>query len=311
MKYYTKDWYSLMQRAGQAEDFRKIADKQYSYDEIKAFYDKQLKQEIRRAKRAYSTPPENYAEQISEEGFDPEAWMLWDAEKDEPHYPETAEEARAMWQEKYQRELELFENRPPFNLAEVRSDFEELYWSNLKNCREWYPAWLSEAADIRLIALGMLPQSVYERYKLEVRTCRKEWEKINRAAKREAEKQNIPEEITTGLQLHDAALLSLRKSHKNYVMTVAKCGTWQDDSIPYRKVIFHDAVVVEKEAGLRPRKRRASERNPYGSNVAFLYFEVYRMAEGLEVHMMFDTPKGLAYLTVACSRVSFEDTNSL
>jgi hypothetical protein len=38
-----------------------------------------------------------------------------------------------------------------------------------------------------------------------------------------------------------------------------------------------------------------------------LYKEIYRTDTGYEVHMMFWLPKGLAYLTIACEDLSFED----
>jgi hypothetical protein len=101
------------------------------------------------------------------------------------------------------------------------------------------------------------------------------------------------------LWLHDASLLSIKKSGKNYIMLVAKDGFWPDDATPYRRVIFHKATVIEKEAGLRVQKLE--------SDTTFLYKEIYRTDTGYEVHMMFWMPKGLAYLTIACEDISFED----
>jgi hypothetical protein len=51
-------------------------------------------------------------------------------------------------------------------------------------------------------------------------------------------RQNIPDHVAESLWLHDAALLSIKKSGKNYVMLVRRDGFWPDDPTPYRKVVY-------------------------------------------------------------------------
>jgi hypothetical protein len=76
--------------------------------------------------------------------------------------------------------------------------------------------------------------------------------------------------VAETLRLHDASLLSFKKSGKNYVMLARRDGFCR-------------------------------------SNISFLYHEIYRTDTGYEAHMMFWVPKGLAYLTIACADISFED----
>jgi hypothetical protein len=71
--------------------------------------------------------------------------------------------------------------------------------------------------------------------------------------------------------------------------------------------VFQQAVVLEKEAGLRVHKLESDEDGFYQSNVSFLYHEIYRTDTGYEAHMMFWVPKGLAYLTIACTDIYFKD----
>ena len=59
MKYYTKEWYDLMQRKSYTLCFQMISDKVYSDEEIKAFYDSDLEEEIELERSSYDTPP-NY-----------------------------------------------------------------------------------------------------------------------------------------------------------------------------------------------------------------------------------------------------------
>ena len=46
MRYYTKEWYDLMQKTNYTFGMKKIPDQDYSEAEIKAFYDKALKNRI-------------------------------------------------------------------------------------------------------------------------------------------------------------------------------------------------------------------------------------------------------------------------
>ena len=56
MKFYTKEWYELMQRQNYTSGMKKIPDKIYTDDEIKAFYDKDLKDEIAHDREIHNTP---------------------------------------------------------------------------------------------------------------------------------------------------------------------------------------------------------------------------------------------------------------
>jgi hypothetical protein len=195
----------------------------------------------------------------------------------------------------------------PFDPAETIQFFETAYQTKLHYYKDALPAWMTEQVDRRLLALDLLPESAYRRYREESREKKKEWNQINRAAKRTLSKQNIPENVAEALRLHDASLLSFKKSGKNYVMLVRGDGLWSDEPTPYRQVVFHQAVVLEKEAGLRVHKLESDENGFYQSNVSFLYHEIYRTDTGYEAHMMFWVPQGLAYLTIACTDIFFED----
>jgi hypothetical protein len=201
-------------------------------------------------------------------------------------------------------ELRAEEN---FDPAETIQYFETAYQTKLKYYKKVLPAWMTEQVDRRLLALNLLPESAFLRYRGEIQENKKEWNKINRAAKRTLSRQNIPDHVAESLRLHDAALLSIKKSGKNYVMLVRRDGLWPDDPTPYRKVVFHQAVVLEKEAGLRVHKLESDEDGFCYSNISFLYHEIYRTDTGYEAHMMFWVSKGLAYLTIACADISFED----
>ena len=58
MRYYTKEWYHLMQHQHDLSGFRKIPDKVYSDREIRAFYEQDRKAAVAAARRSYNTPPD-------------------------------------------------------------------------------------------------------------------------------------------------------------------------------------------------------------------------------------------------------------
>ena len=92
-------------------------------------------------------------------------------------------------------------------------------------------------------------------------------------------------------------------------MLLRQDGGWFGEGVtPYIKVIFTDAVLLEREKGLTPRARMDGDGNQ-SSNCVFLYHELYSVQDGYEVHMMFTTAKWpeLAYLTVKCRDICFED----
>ena len=72
-------------------------------------------------------------------------------------------------------------------------------------------------------------------------------------------------------------------------MLLRKDGGWFGDGdgvTPYIKVIFTDAVLIEREKGLKPRTRTDAD-GVLCSKCVFLYHEMYSVENGYEVHMLF------------------------
>lgn len=303
MKYYTKEWYYLMQLWGLGDSFKKIPDKIYTDMDIQTWYDKLLQKEIASEKKSYNTPPVlHIPNSLFAEPFNPDDWSYID-EDDIIHRPESPEEVRSNLIAQHEAALEAFQNRDPFDPEEVKYWFRESYRAGLRNARGFYPKWLSEEVDPRLIALNLLPETSCKKYKKELRKAKAEWNRLNRGAERAASRQQIPESIREMFQLHDACLQSFRKAGKNYEMLIRKDGAWQDDQEACMKILFRDAIILEKDPWLRVRKYK-TEDGTILSNTTFLYHELYNKDHGYEIHMMFWTGKAkLAYLTVWCSDV--------
>jgi hypothetical protein len=313
MRFYTKEWYNLMQQMDVGTDLKKLPDREYTEADLSALYEKKLKQEIARDRRFYNTDPtlplSLFDDLLAEEDFDPEDWLTVNEDTGEVSHPTSPEEVRAELEADARQAREKFEQRPPFDPQETIDNFRQFYQNHLRLIRKVYPAWLLEEVNPKLMALGYLTEPAYNRFRQEKRQQKAQWNKINRQAKKTLRAQQIPDEIEEAFDLHDAALLSLKQAGKNYQMMVCKDGYWDSEPGPYRRVTFHNATVLEKEDGLRVRKYR-DQRKYFTSNTSFLYDEIYRTQDGYEVHMMFWTPKDLAYLTIACTEVTYQDGNT-
>lgn len=277
------------------DSFKKVPDNNYKDSDIKKIYNKVLNKEISEEKELYDTPPELYIpEELYEEPFDPEDWLI-EEENGEMRRPQNAKEIIDNIKYHYVQESIKFENRVPFDSTEIISNFRSAYNAELRNAKAFYPKWLSEEVNPKLIALGLLPESTYKKYKEEIRKVKSEWNRINRNAEKAQKAEKIPDKLNELLDLHDAKLLSFRKKGKNYIMDIQKDGDFFEDECRYRTLIFQDTKIIERDAGIYP------------PNTRYLYYEIYRCDIGYEIHIMFWTSKGLSYLTLECSGVKYRD----
>lgn len=309
MKYYTKDWYALMQRQHYTSGLKKIPDRVYTDEEIRAFYDKDLKAEIARDRRIHNTPPASYDwadALLNPDQFSPEAFLFENEETGELFHPDTPETARHYLEQEQQRSRERFDARPPFDPAETIACFRNAYRAQLKYGFHHYPVWVQESVDKRLLALNRIPANAYKRLKKEENANRRAFEKINAEAAVVLDQQNIPEDIRSQLYFHDADVLAIKKACSDVELYLRKDGSWPGEATPYLRIIFKNVRQFEREKGivLCP---KLNEYGELGSSCKYLYDELYRNQDGYEIHMMFWTPKALRYLTIVCDDILFED----
>ncbi|SCK02246.1 Uncharacterised protein [uncultured Eubacterium sp.] len=169
MKYYTKEWYDLIQKTDYTFGMKKIADKDYSDTEIKDFYDKALRKLIAEEKKFYNEPPFFLfdASDVDSSDTDLAAWIFVDEETGSFTRPESFEEVK-LHLEKEQREAQAeYENRSPFDPAGMIRLFEESSRTRMKYVSSRFPGWVQEKVDRRLLALNLLPASIYRDLKAE------------------------------------------------------------------------------------------------------------------------------------------------
>lgn len=296
MKYFTKEWFMLMQRCDYTICNKPIADKEYTDEEIAALYDKKLKAEIARDRREYNTPPQMI--EFDFEHAELDDFAFYDEETGTMKHPKSMEEVKRGYEEEQARAAEEFASRPPFDPKETIEGFEEAYQGGLKYGYTRFPDWVQDEVDIRLIALGYLPQSVYDRLKTEQKQNKAAFDKINREAGKalKKESQKIPERISSDFDFHDGVVLSLEQDGEDLVMTVDQYGVPFEGETPYARVTFTNAKILERDEGLT-----------FGGDneCIWLYEELYKTQSGYEAHMMLSVEE-LCYLTVDCDDIVIE-----
>lgn len=304
MKYFTKEWYNLMQRLHYTLCMRAIADKDYTDADIEALYKRKLAASIRHDRKEYNNPP--HIIEIDFDNCSLEDFMWFDGEK--LVYPKSMDEVKRNYENEYRRAKQEFESRPPFDPSGTVDTFERMYKGGLEHGYTSFPDWVKDEVDIRLIALGYLPKSVYDRLKAEQKRNRVEFNKINREAKKALAKQakEIPDRISQHFGFHDGQVMSLENIGDDIVMIINIDGIPAEDETPFARVTFVGGEVVERDANLKFARRKVSyDGEEHDAYCIWLYEGLYKTEDGYEAHMLFDEGE-LGYLTIRCRDIKIE-----
>ena len=330
MRYYTKEWFDLMQRAGQTAGLRKVPDKKYTKKDIDALYEKTLRRETAAEKKAYNTPPDlSYLlEILDEHGFNADDWVIHDPETGRPRTPAAIEEVKAVILEEQKAQMEEFNAREPFSDEVFREMFREVYEDRRAELRYGTGNALLDSVDKRLLALDLVPESIYSALKEDERAAKKELGRTERNAARSLRRQVIPADIAMGFDLHDCDLLSIRKKGRNLELIFCTEGMEEPGERPFRKIVFKYAEVLERDKGINIRTHSHEHEECCGhdhedcghehhghhhhegcvhSNCTFLTSEEYNVRNAYEVHMLLWMPSGLKYLTVKAADIEVLD----
>lgn len=304
MRFYTKEWYELMQHQDDLSGIQKIPNRSYSDQDIKAFYQQDLEAEMAQELERYNTPPLwNWQEELlAPERFSPANFLFEEEGTGKLFHPQTPEIARIYLESDFRRALEAFEHRPPFDAQETISCFRACYRSKLRYAWKYFPQWVWESADKRLLALDRMPASVYDRLQKEIQAKQQIFDTINLQAEAELSSQDISPELREAFCFHDAQVLKLRRQGHRAVLLLCKDGAWDN---PYTTITFEEVRWLEREPGLVLRCRPGGD-GLLVSNCQYLYDELYHTQEGYEVHMLLWTSKALRYLTVCCENIQID-----
>lgn len=274
MRFYTKEYYTLMMSLGAAELYEPVVDKDYTDEEIEELYCRALDKYIEEERASYDEPPE----------------LSFDEDDD----PEFIEMLKA--------ELEEYENREPFDEDEAREEFEEMYKDNLENPDEDLPDWVWESVDPRIPAMYFLPEKVYKRLAAEDEENEERFEALDEAADEALGEmmEDLPEEFEELMETLDAQESSFVLSADiNDGEVELKFDGWDEEGEDAVILIrFDEAEIIENE-GLDVHAE-TDEDGDIDSDCELVYSELYIEEGRPEVHMLFDN-NGLKYLTFRCS----------
>lgn len=314
MRYYTKEWYELMQGMHYVSGMTVVPDKEYTDAEIREFYDADLAEEIERDRRIYESREEAMPvdmEPLLEPGvFRPEMFLFEDEETGKLFHVQTPDEARVLLKKIEKEREEYLTNRPPFDPAETIQCFEECYQGVKKYCLNSYPDWARDAIDPRLAALNRMTESIYDCLKALEDSNKAAFDAINAEARAVLDQQNIPEEIHSIFRFHDDEVLALKRHGKDAELYLGYGEELPDGKSPYVRVVFKNISFIDREKGLVFRKK-INEHGIWSSNIIYLYDELYRTESGYEVHMLLWTSRGLRYLTIGCEDIQLEKNITL
>lgn len=282
MRYYTKEWYSLLNSLGAAELFEPVIDKSYTDEEIEDLYQEMLEKYVQEEHDLYDEPPFFITEDDDEE------WEISEADK--------------------LAAVEAYENREPFDEEEAAREFEEQYKDDLEDPDEDIPQWVLDSVDPRLIAMGLLPESVYRKLKIEEDVREALFDKLDEEADEALEKvyDGLPEEyqeISDQLgELEGESVTDFTMSEDGTI--VITMHSWDDEGDPVRLILeIEDAKILEKEDLVI--ETETDEDGDVISNCSIESHELYYGPDGAELHLLFDNEdEGLKYLTVRCSGIS-------
>ena len=302
MKYFTKDWYVLMQHLHYTTGMTQVPDGEYTDERIAALCKDRMKAYADEQRELYDTPPKRL--DINFDELTPEDFAEYDEESGKLKVPATMEEVKAGLERDYAARLKRFEERPPFDARQAIRDFADMYRAKLENAYAGLPDWVKTACDARLIAMDCLPESVYRDLKAEEERNRRLFEAINGAA--EDAMKDTPEEIRRQLSFHDGEILEFARRGGDICMLIREDFIPCEGQTPYTRVTFKDAHVTERDERLtfEPLTYEADGQEITG-HCTWLYEEIYKTTEGCEVHMLL-AENDLCYLTLRCSGIECE-----
>jgi len=290
MKYFTKEWYELMQNIHYTEGFETLADKEFTDEDIKILYDKKLNEWINEEKEIYEEKPDysEFYDSLGNKEFNPTDWLFVDEKKKEVIEPSTKEEVIEHLKFEEKQAIKEYNKRKPFDSKKSEKEFNEFYKSMLV-INDMLPKWVYEKVDKRLIALGYLPQNVFNKLKEQEIANKEKYDNIKKEAMNNLYSQNISEEIYANFNFHDGVIKSFKIKDGNYIMKVTHSDFIESYTVT---VIFKDANIIEME-DLK-----------FGKSI-YLYEEIYKLDNSYEVHIMYECD-GLKYLTIRCSNIEFK-----
>lgn len=303
MKYYTKKWYKAMQEQDYLVDIQMIEDCEYNETNIQELYEKSLKKAIEKAEKEYNTAPffPILPENIQEEDFQVGSWVVFDEDTWKQIPVTSATELKKCLGVQQHKIMEEFKERPRFNQQEkIAEEFEAQYQERLEYIDNLYPDWVLESVDKRLLALQLLPKSIFKKLQRIVKESQNLVETVEDLAEQEKERQK--EKISKYIwniiygELADSIILKIEKEKTSLCITIQRITeSYPEDEPVYKKITFYNCDIINCEDGIIS--------DGIGT-IGTCNLELYKQEKAYILDFLIFT-KDLKYMTIA-----FEDIKS-
>jgi hypothetical protein len=297
--------------------FEPIIDKEYSDAEIEVLYQDMLDKHVAEEKELYDEPPfldlDEWMNDFPREEFDPDDYLIADIDENGEEFnhrkPESYDQMLEFLKREYEHEWAEYENRDEFDEEEAAEEFEEEYRDNLEEPDEDIPKWVRDSVDKRLLAMYLLPESVYKKLKEEEEEKQIRFDELDELADRleEEREESFPVEYEYISDYLDEVqldyILDAAEKDGDYVIEFAG---WDEEEETVRKwLVFEAAEMIENEEPVI--HVETDEDGDIESDCELLDSELYYEDGRFEVHLLLDNEKyGLKYVTLKCDNIDFE-----
>lgn len=289
MKYYTKEWIVLGTES-QLNLLLKITPEaeHFSEDYYQWLYNKKLMEHLALCKEM--------SELTVEDVFPKDAFLDFCFLNSEGEFVDARdalpeEEFMKTQEQILRREEEARDRFVPFIYNEKHNSLE---FKNRIDCaithfREYLPEdILNDVADIRILALEEVSESIYRRIsdfcaKKEKERCSISDEYHNYYKRIE---KYLPDKIKSNYGFHDCAIKLLVQQGQDVVMELGCEGGYSN----VNKVVFRNACILEQEEA---------------SGSRWIYDEIYVVKEGYEFHVLVQNDVKSSYITIVAEDVDF------
>ncbi len=309
MRYFTKEWYKILQSIGNADMYMPIElnDSELDDETFEKLYRNMLIAYVEEEREQYNTPPEIMID-IDPEEFDPEDFLIADINEDgdEENFrnPESFEEYVSYREKEMEGLKKEFDSRPPFDEETAIQEFEDLYNSNLESINEFLPEDIASSVDPRLTALGLLPEDKYNQL-VEIEKKNQEFiDDVDDKTNDEYEALyasisddfiNLPEDF----DMLDGSSVNEMRVNDNALELELSCFDEDGEEVT-RTLVFDDYKVIENED--ISIESEVDDDGETLSNCDLICHELYIEDDRFDVHMLLDND-GLKYLTIDCDGV--------
>lgn len=284
MRYFTKEWYKLS-GINVLHEFLKEDIRASEYSEVffNELYNNALSKFLNIQKKLLSAP------------------------YDEKCPPETAPKIQRQGASKY--DIEKFNkmifmrrdahrkshnSRYPYDEMRETDNYKKIFESYLNLAKRLPEEILKDVADIRVLALRRATKEIIERVKVYCEECRKRRDKTYNdyyEYYREASKSFDPD-IVNNIGFYECPVTDMQQDKETLTLSIDNlCGS------TVNQIVFKEYKIIKLDGSL--------------INCFLSYYEIYKIDNGYEIHMLFNSKNDSVEFTISAENVSFHHDNNV